>query len=277
MQGRLSPPAGGRIQSFPHDSWRDEFHRARLADVGCIEWIFEHGDYPNPLSTDDGLEEIRHLALQTGVEVSSVCADYYMDRQLISETGQGEHDQLTHLNWLIDRTARLGAKHIVVPFVDRSSIRTPARAAGVVNAMRMAGDRAGAAGITLHLETDLPPQVFGDLLAAIGSSAVQVTHDIGNSAALGYDPVLELTILAPWLGSIHVKDRKQNGPSVPLGTGAADLPACFSSLAAAGFSGPLILQTARGTDGDEVAWTRRNVDMVKRHLAHAFEVDGPRA
>jgi L-ribulose-5-phosphate 3-epimerase len=41
MQGRLSPPVGGRIQSFPVDCWREEFFRAREAGLNCIEWVYE--------------------------------------------------------------------------------------------------------------------------------------------------------------------------------------------------------------------------------------------
>jgi hexulose-6-phosphate isomerase len=43
MQGRLSPPEGGRFQSFPRRSWRQEFPRAREAGLDYIEWI--HDEY----------------------------------------------------------------------------------------------------------------------------------------------------------------------------------------------------------------------------------------
>ena len=34
MQGRLSPPEDGRFQSFPRNSWREEFRRAHEAGSG---------------------------------------------------------------------------------------------------------------------------------------------------------------------------------------------------------------------------------------------------
>jgi L-ribulose-5-phosphate 3-epimerase len=37
MQGRLSPPEDGRFQSFPRNSWREEFPRAREAGLDYIE------------------------------------------------------------------------------------------------------------------------------------------------------------------------------------------------------------------------------------------------
>ena len=36
MQGRLSPAVDGRIQSFPVETWRQEFELARQA--GCAAW-----------------------------------------------------------------------------------------------------------------------------------------------------------------------------------------------------------------------------------------------
>ena len=76
MQGRLSPPTGGRIQSFPVDTWREEFARARKAGLNCIEWIYEAGtDTVNPLRTNEGIAEIRRLAETWGVGVWSICAD----------------------------------------------------------------------------------------------------------------------------------------------------------------------------------------------------------
>ncbi len=51
MQGRLSPPVGGRIQSFPVQTWADEFPRAREAGLASIECIYEGGGGTVPLGT----------------------------------------------------------------------------------------------------------------------------------------------------------------------------------------------------------------------------------
>ena len=88
MQGRLSPPVGGRIQSFPVDSWREEFARALKVGLDCIEWVYEFDtEVDNPLSTKAGVLEIRHLVSQSGVAVWSICADYYMQERLVAAGG----------------------------------------------------------------------------------------------------------------------------------------------------------------------------------------------
>ena len=52
MQGRLSPPEEGRFQSFPRNSWRQEFIGARDAGISYIEWIYDdYGASANPIAT----------------------------------------------------------------------------------------------------------------------------------------------------------------------------------------------------------------------------------
>jgi hexulose-6-phosphate isomerase len=98
---------------------------------------------------------------------------------------------------------------------------------------------------------------------------VRVNYDIGNSAALGRTPLEELTLLTPWIGSVHVKDRILSGNSVPLGTGAADSPTCFRLLHAGGFRGQFILQAAREEGISEVELAIRNQKFVELQLATA--------
>ena len=39
MQGRLSKPINGKIQSFPKDSWENEFYLAKDIGFKLIEWV----------------------------------------------------------------------------------------------------------------------------------------------------------------------------------------------------------------------------------------------
>jgi hexulose-6-phosphate isomerase len=89
---------------------------------------------------------------------------------------------------------------------------------------------AASAGVELHLETDFPPHELAQVLAQINHPLIKANYDIGNSASLGFDCRRELSLLAPWLGSVHVKDRVLGGGTVPLGSGAADLSAAFRGI-----------------------------------------------
>lgn len=265
MQGRLLPPFEGRFQAFPVDGWADEFVRAEAADLACIEWIYEEPhETRNPLATDEGLAAMKRLSADTGVEVRSICADYYMTRRLVTTAGDPDGAVASHLRRLLERAARLGAVYIVLPFVDASSLRTPVEREAAIVMLRDLAPVAAATGVELHLETDLPPTEFVGLLERVGEPGwIRANYDIGNSASLGYDPAEELTKLAPWLGSVHVKDRVLGGGTVPLGTGDADFATCFRLIRRAGFDRFLILQAARSSSMDEVEWTRRNVAFVR--------------
>jgi hexulose-6-phosphate isomerase len=255
MQGRLVPPSEpSRIQSFPRESWPAEFALAAQARFGCIEWIYDsHGRDVNPIGSDDGIAIMKDLQRKSGVAVESVVADYYMEH-LLTSAEQVEND----LEWLLSRCELAGIRRVVLPFVDASSVRHPARrddAARVVsNATRAAEEN----GVELHLETDLPPTEFAEFLAAIDHPLVRVNYDSGNSASLGFDVREEFAAYGERVGSVHLKDRVHGGGTVALGTGDADFSALFDELARMKYSGDLILQVARGTSGREPEWADAN-------------------
>lgn len=270
MQGRLVPPEPGRFQSFPVSRWREEFARARDAALYCIEWVFDKPfERENPLAGDDGIAEMKQLARDTGVMVRSICADYYMQHRLVTPEGRPDPAAREHLHWLIGRAARLGATYIVLPFVDASSLRSPAERAAVPETLGPVLALADRNGIELHLETDLPPRDFVGLLAAIGHPSVKANYDIGNSAANGFDPAEEIPALGAWLGSVHVKDRLRGGGTVPLGSGSADLPVAIRRIRATGFDRWLILQVAREEQIEHVALAQRNRETVDRLWSEA--------
>ena len=270
MQGRLSLPEGGRIQSFPKRSWRKEFSRAQKAGLASIEWIYEaETEALNPLGSDPGIEEVQALAKGSGVTVGSVCADYYMSERLVGDDGFPQGPVVEHLRWLLTRVGRLGARHVMLPFVDSSSLRSAREVEGLLAVLQEVIPVAEQAEVEIHLETDLPPDEFAALLAAADHPLVRANYDTGNSASLGYDPQRELPLLEPWLGSVHIKDRLRGGGTVPLDTGAADFGACFRLLAEIGFPGPFILQAARDEILDEVDLAAGNRRFVEDHFQAA--------
>lgn len=266
MQGRLNPPFEGRFQTFPAHDWRNEFPRAEEAGLASIEWIYEtFHEEDNPVKHDAGIDEILKLSDRHKVMVKSICADYYMQRLLISE-GKINQDNVEHLRWLMGRAERLGLWYIVLPFVDASSLRTEVDRAAAIEMIRNIIPYMERHDVELHLETDLQPEVFVDLLSVIDHPKLRANYDIGNSASLGYEQGHELKTLGPWLGSVHVKDRVLGGATVTLGTGNADFITCFRQIKASGYERPFILQASRGRDGEEVAWNRQNREFVEQFL-----------
>lgn len=263
MQGRLLPPSEGRIQCFPRERWRDEFALASAAGLAAIEWIYDlHGADVNPIATDDGLAMVRTLSTQSGVLVRSLCADYFMDRPLLRADPREIEERTETLVWLLGRCAILGAGRVVLPFVDASRIDSDAELDHVVRVLGRVPPVLEESGVELHLETSLSPSRFADLLARLPHAMLKVNYDSGNSASLGYDPIDEFAAYGTRVGSVHIKDRVNGGGTVPLGSGDTNFGALFSCLGEVGYEGDFVLQVARGTTGDEVAWARRNREYV---------------
>lgn len=264
MQGRLSAPLSNTIQAFPVDTWREEFCLANQAGLACIEWIYEVSNSDkNPLNSLQGIQAIQALSKQWDVKIWSVCADYFMLEKLVELTGPNKKN-IDHLSWLIDQVSVLGAHHIVLPFVDSSSLNQLAHWDDVIVTLRLMATYAQTKNVELQLETDLSSADFLKLLKMIGHPNMKVNYDIGNSASLGFDPNEEFAAYGHLLGSVHVKDRKLHGTTVALGTGAANFADCFYHIYKSGYQGYLILQAARSSTVSEVELAIQNRIFVEQ-------------
>lgn len=272
MQGRLSPPEGGRFQSFPLHSWRTEFAHAREAGLDYIEWIYDdYGASANPINSDSGRTTLRQLKAEFEIGIPAICVDWLMDYPLIrcdSETRRKREDvfhQLLHWG------QEIGVSRLVLPFVDNSSMRTELEREVAIQSLSNALPIAKKLGIELHIEADFNPHDFADFLNHIGDSSLKVNYDSGNSSGLGYISSEEFNAYGERIGSIHIKDRlrKEDGTveSKPLGQGSADFDDVFRSIRKIGYRGGITLQTARGRDGDEVDWIKKQVAFIRRYWA----------
>jgi len=267
MQGRLVPPEAGRIQAFPRERWAAEFPAAAEAGLDAIEWVYDtYGLGSNPLETDPGALSIQQLSARHRVAVRSVCADYFMDFAFVCASDAEREERLERLDWLLRQAACIGVTRMVLPFVDQSAIRDAADQDAAVEALQRALPTAEARGVELHLETSLTPDGFAALLSRLPHPFIKVNYDSGNSSSLGYRPAEEFAAYGKRVGSVHIKDRVCGGGTVPLGEGDADFPALFAALRRVAYRGDFILQVARGPEGDEVAWARKNRAFVEHYL-----------
>jgi hexulose-6-phosphate isomerase len=270
MQGRLSPPEEGRFQSFPRNSWRDEFPRAKAAGLDYIEWIHdEYGRTANPIFSAAGLAELDALRREYGIATPALCGDWFMDFPLIRCTADERAQREQHLHDLIPIATRIGANRIVLPFVDQSKIVTEAEKQTVIEVLQRALPVAEQHNVELHLEADFNPTDFAAFLARIPHASLKVNWDSGNSSGLGYIATEEFAAYGHRIGSIHIKDRyrKPEGrvDTRPLGTGSANFDDVFRAIRSIGYTGGVTLQVARGKDNDEVAFIQEQLAFVRRY------------
>jgi L-ribulose-5-phosphate 3-epimerase len=265
MQGRLLPPVGDTIQRFPGRQWRQEFTSAAELGLDTIEWIVD-GAADNPLADGD-LAPVEATIKETGVVVSSVCADVFMEEHRLAHGPEDSRAMaVRQLTQLLRTCGALGATRIVLPFVDRSELTGADDLVSATAVIEEVLPVAHSESVELHLETSLSPPDFASFLAGLPDPMVRVNYDMGNSAALGYRPAEEFAAYGSQLGSVHIKDRILGGATVALGTGSTDFDAVSSGLAQLGYDGDYILQVARGQTGDEVENIRQAMEFARDRL-----------
>ena len=243
MQGRLSPQINGIIQSFPINSWKYEFEQASQLGFETMEWVFDLND--NPIMHNQNIDEILFLSEKYDVQINSVCADYFMEKRLFSESENVISQNIKMLEKLITQSEKLGISLIEIPLVDISSLKTEQNKLDFKKNIEKILPLLDTTDISILLETDLSPLDFKNYLLQFDTSKIFANYDSGNSASLGYVPDEELTILKKWIKNVHVKDRKLGGETVPFGTGNTNFDSFFSSLHEINYSDDLILQGSR--------------------------------
>ncbi len=265
MQGRLLPKYQGRYQAHPVGCWEKEFSVAASLDLNLIEFILDYNDVElNPLLSENGIEKIHDIIESTGVDVKTICADYFMEAPLHSKDDDISSQSQTILRRLLQNSSKLSISDIVIPCVDQSSLLDEAMATRFVHKLTPYLDDAEKYNINFSLETDLPPQAFSELLAKFNSERVTVNYDVGNSASLGYNPVEELNCYGDKITDIHIKDRVRNGGPVCLGKGNADYSKFFKVLSGFDYTGPFIMQAYRDEQGVDVF--RQQLNWIKPYL-----------
>jgi L-ribulose-5-phosphate 3-epimerase UlaE len=266
MQGRLLPKYMGRYQAHPVGYWQEEFKIAAELDLNCIEFILDYDQaINNPLLTNEGISKIRKTVLDTGIEVKSVCADYFMEAPLHSSDAQQVQKSKQILKQLLESADKLGISDLVIPCVDNSSLLKDHHLSLLQNQLEQILPKAESLAVNLALEADLAPVQFKSLLNQLDSPRVTVNYDIGNSTSLGYIAAEELSAYGERISDIHVKDRICGGGSVMLGKGSADIPEFFDLLKPYNYNGPIIMQAYRDDEGlgvfkSQLKWLKSNVE-----------------
>ena len=254
MQGRLSPRRNKAIQAFPLDSWCEEFPLAKEIGFSIFEWVldFESVD-ANPLLSPEGRKEINAAKSQYGVDVPSVCCDYFMEVPFTAESLSVRLQAQGMLAELIRICPEVGIRYIELPLIGKASIEEEVARNTVARLLADLGPLAYAHKVLLILELSLQPRELGLFMNALGEGPFGVNYDLGNSAYWGYSPKEEFAAYGSRIANVHIKDCTQKDYSVPLGLGDVDFELCFDLMRGACYRGDFILQTARQADDIEAA------------------------
>lgn len=232
----------------------------RWFKIGACDWSLGRGDpscfevakeigldgvQVNLGSERDGLPlrrpEVQRAYLEAakaaGLEVASLAVAEFNNVNLASEPRAAV--------WLVDAldVARaLGVKVILLAFFGRGEVRPDDEPAvgRLVRLLKEVAPRAERAGVVLGIENYLSAEDNARILERVGSPAVQVYYDVGNSTDKGRDILKEIRFLGgKRICEFHAKD----GPHL-LGKGRIDFRKVREAMDDIGYSGWIQLETA---------------------------------
>ncbi len=263
MLGRFSPIEEGRIQAFPWKTWRDEFACAKKYGFGLMEWVIEQDRLrENPLMSAVGRREIEKLMDENGVTLTSITCDTYIQEPFYKATGPLKTQLFKDFKDIISACGELGICKIVVPLVDKGSLKSSEEEKELLRGMDAIVPLLKDNDAIIVFESDFSPSRLGKFIDRFAREYFGINYDIGNSASLGYDFKEEFSIYGNRIKNVHIKDRSFKGTTVPLGEGNADIPGALCAFNAMGYAGNYILQTARAVDGDHAGALCRYRDMI---------------
>jgi sugar phosphate isomerase/epimerase len=142
------------------------------------------------------------MAKRLGVEVASLALGALNEVPLKSDPRAEQ--------WLADSVGAcqaLGVKVVLVPFFGKGDLRNDQRGTEVViERLKRVTPKAESAGVILGFESWLSAEQHMDILHRVGSPALQVYYDVGNSHKQGYDIYKEIRFLGKNICEVHAKD-----------------------------------------------------------------------
>ena len=257
MQGRLSPIVDDKIQAFPWEYWKEEFSSANSLDLRIMEWTLDQDKLENnPVMNQEGRDKIKTLSNQFNISIPSLTGDCFMQSPFWKSHGiEKDNLERTFLS-ILDSCQQLDIRSIVVPLVDGGSIKTEQELSSLFSFFERNESQIENTGVNILFESDYEPVDLKNFINELNPKVFGINYDIGNSAAMGFEPMEEFSAYGDRIMNVHVKDRELNGYTVPLGDGNANFPLVFKLLEQFSYDGNYILQTARSETGDHLGYIR---------------------
>ncbi len=241
------------IFGFPSDP--EAFAAAQRIGFDGIQVTIGKPDSQGQLLLSDPALQQRILDASTTHKVA--IASTYLDI-LHRDCLQSSEAAKTWIRQAIQTTKKLNASIIELVFFFKCGLTSPRDVHAVVAALRELAPEAHAANVILGIENTLSAEENSRILDRVGSPAVKIWYDIGNSTNMGhFDVPREIRFLGKdRIGQIHIKDK------VYLGQGAVDVKGCLEAIFDIGYSGFCVLETAAPT-GDRVADAAKNLQLLR--------------
>ncbi len=213
------------------------------------------GEYD--LRSAEDRERVRARSQQSGIAISSTAMGVF-NRSPFKEVPEA-------IEWTragIEATRAMGCDVMLLAFFAKNNLKNdPEGTAATIRRLKEVAPFAEDQGVTLGLETTLDLAEHLHIIDSIGSPAVQVYYDLGNSHHSGYPIAEEIRQLGgERICELHCKDRKGG----IFGAGEVDFAEALAALREIGYAGWFILEGPSGKGLDAVETMRRNGDFLRQ-------------
>ncbi len=138
----------------------------------------------------------------------------------------------------IDVAQAMNQKIILLAFFGNGDLKNDVEGTNAtVSRLKNIAPKAEKTGVTLGIESWLNATEHLDIIDRVGSSAIKVYYDVGNSHKMGYDIYQEIRTLGKQICQFHAKDYDDL-----YGKGSIDFPRVREAMDAADYRGWFVME-----------------------------------
>jgi L-ribulose-5-phosphate 3-epimerase len=191
-----------------------------------------------PMCDPDRQKQWLEESAKTGIPIGGTCLEIlHQDNLKAHPNGPKWVEQS------IDATKALGTKVVLLPFFGKQQIKEKEEQKATAERLKTLAPIAEKAGVVLGLENTISAEENAAILDTVGSPAVKVYYDVGNSFNQKYDVYKEVE----WLGKERICQLHLKDGSTFLGKGPIDFPKFIEAVLKSGFAGWAMLETSMPT------------------------------
>lgn len=251
MQGRLSPSINiDKIQEFPYNTWVQEILFTKPIGLNGIEWICNI-DLINPLLNIYIINKIRELIDTYEINVNIFCMDFLEDIDEIFNT----NSRRLLTSYIEAATLLVNSPIIVIPLFQKLTPEFVDKFESIIYRLMPLG--------TVYKCAFEINDFDGYRKRFKGH---RICYDIGNRQLAAENICEELLEFKYNIRHIHIKEKNEEGVSVPLGQGIigfAGWEKIFDTLKKIKYRYDFTLQLAREGQGNERLTVRKQFDFIK--------------
>ena len=241
MQGRLSQKNNSPLQSFPFNTWEDEFSRAKKIGFNKIEWLVDKEfDYKNPLFSEKGRDKILGLSNTHQIKVETLCAHFLIYGSILGDTK--DSDQIKKYFFeVIEQAINIGINFISIPLMGKMSLRYKEVSQKIENLLKEINQQFE---IDILLESDISNIKTFIFIKKLESKKIGMLYDLGNATKFNFSFKDDFPLIKESVKEIHIKDFSLAlNKSVRLGEGDTNFEETFHIINEHNWKGTMLLET----------------------------------